>query len=89
MNCVFIWPNNNEWVGCGFTTIICGFTDNKGVVYQWVHLFKSRRTKSHDEERSSKPSVVSNELYQKIYEKVHENQQFTISELSEQCSQIY
>lgn len=34
-------------------------------------------------EKSNRPSVVSDELVQKIYEKVHENQWFTISELSE------
>ena len=42
----------------------------------------------HDEERSGKPSIVSDKLVQKIDEKVRENWRFTMSELSEQFTQI-
>ena len=48
-------------------------------MHQWLHLFKSGRPNIHDEDRSGWPSVVSDELIQKIDEKVCENQRFTIS----------
>ena len=51
-------------------------------------LFKSGRTNIHDEERSGRPSIVSDELVQKIYGKVRENRRFSISELYEQFAQI-
>lgn len=61
---------------------------SEGVVRQWVRFFKSGRTNIHDEERSGRPSVVSNDLVKKVDEKVRENRRFTISELSEQFPQI-
>lgn len=61
---------------------------SEAVVRQWVRLFKNRRTNIHDEEKSGRPSVVSDEFVQKIYERVHENRWFTISVLSEQFVQI-
>ena len=61
---------------------------SEGVVCQWIRLFKSGRIDIHDEERSARPSEVSDELVKKIEENVRENQQFTISELYKQFVQI-
>lgn len=39
---------------------------------QWINFLKIGRTNIHDEE-SSTPSVVSDEIFHKIDEKVYEN----------------
>ncbi|KAG8226287.1 hypothetical protein J437_LFUL002726 [Ladona fulva] len=61
---------------------------SEGVVREWVRLFKSGRENIHDEERSGRPSLVTDELVQKIDGKVRENRRFTISELSDEFPQI-
>jgi hypothetical protein len=45
-------------------------------------MFKDGRTNVHDEERSGRPSVVSNDLVQSVDKKVCEIRHFTISERS-------
>jgi len=35
---------------------------SEGVVYEWVYLFKSGQTNIHDEERSDRPLMVTDEL---------------------------
>ncbi|KAG8222726.1 hypothetical protein J437_LFUL008121 [Ladona fulva] len=57
---------------------------SEGVVHEWVRLFKSGRENIHDEERSGRPSLVTDELIQKIDGKVPENRRFTILELSDE-----
>ena len=42
---------------------------SEGVVHQWIRLFKNGRTNIHNEERSGRPYVVSDELIQKIMKK--------------------
>lgn len=42
-------------------------------------MFNQGRTSVHDEERSGRPSVVTDELKASVNEKVQENQRFTIS----------
>jgi [histone H3]-lysine36 N-dimethyltransferase SETMAR len=59
-----------------------------GVVREWVRAFKSGRTNVHDEERSGRPSVVTDDLVGKIDEKIRDNRRFTISQLSEEFPQI-
>lgn len=61
---------------------------SEGVVRRWVRVFKSGRTNIHDEGRSGRPSVVTDELVQRIDEKIRENRGLSISELSEQFPQI-
>lgn len=61
---------------------------SEGVVREWVRSFKGGRTNIHDEDRSGRPSVVTNELVQKIDGKVRDNRRFTISELSDEFPQI-
>lgn len=52
-----------------------------------VRVFKDR-TNVHNEERSGRPSLISDELLQKINEKVKENRRFMISSLSCEFPQL-
>jgi len=61
---------------------------SEGRVRQWCIDFKNGRTNIHNEERSGRPTVVTDELVAKINEKVRENRRFTITELSEHFPQI-
>jgi len=54
---------------------------SEGRVRQWCIVFKNGRTNIHDEERSGRPTIVTDELVAKISEKIHENRLFTITEL--------
>ncbi|GFT87462.1 hypothetical protein TNCV_641711 [Trichonephila clavipes] len=44
--------------------------------------FKDGRTNVHDEERSGRPSVITDDLMQAVEAKIHENRRFTITTLS-------
>ena len=59
-----------------------------GMVRKWVRAFKDERKKVHDEERSWRPSVISDDLLLKVDEKVKMNRRFTISSLSEEFPQV-
>lgn len=61
---------------------------SEGVVREWVRLFKSGRENVHDEERSGRPSLVTDELVQTVDAKVRENRRFTMAELSTDFPQI-
>ena len=61
---------------------------SEGGVRQWCIMFKNGRTKVHDEERSGRPTFVTDELVVKINEKLHENCRFTITVFSLQFPQI-
>ncbi|GFX91025.1 uncharacterized protein TNCV_2283171 [Trichonephila clavipes] len=54
--------------------------DNK--VRRWVRKFKYGRTNVHDEERSIRPSVITDDLMQAVKTKIRENRRFTITTLS-------
>lgn len=55
---------------------------NESSVRKWCIQFKNGRTNVHDEEKSGRPSIVTDELVAKVDEKVRENRRFTITELS-------
>ncbi|GFX54399.1 histone-lysine N-methyltransferase SETMAR [Trichonephila clavipes] len=59
-----------------------------GMVRKWVRAFKDGRTNIHDEEGSGRPSVITDELIQKVDCKVKENRRFTISSLAEKFPAI-
>ena len=59
-----------------------------GMVRKWARAFKDGRTNVHDEERSGRPSVITDDVVQKVDEKVTENRRFTISSLSEAFPQV-
>jgi transposase len=43
---------------------------SKGTVRQWCRMFKNRRTRVHDEERSGGPSVASDDLVRNVDQKI-------------------
>jgi len=54
-----------------------------------IHGEQSRSsTNIHDEERSARPTIVTDELVAKINEKIHENRRFTIKEFLLEFPQI-
>jgi transposase len=55
---------------------------SEGTVRQWCRMFKDGRPNFHDEERSGRPYVVSDDLVQSVDQKICERRCFTISELS-------
>jgi len=57
-------------------------------VRQWCHLFKEGRTNVHDEERSSRPSVITDDLMEKVNTTIRGNRRFIISELSLKFPQV-
>lgn len=61
---------------------------SEGMVRKWVRAFKDGRSNVHDEERSGRPSLITDELIGKVDEKIQENRRFTISSLSEQFPQV-
>lgn len=54
----------------------------------WCRLFKEGRTNVHDDKRSGRPSVVTDDLVEKVNAKVRENRRFTISEISIQFPEV-
>ncbi|GBO05837.1 hypothetical protein AVEN_141793-1 [Araneus ventricosus] len=60
----------------------------EGMVRKWVRVFKDDHTSEHDEERSERPSVITEDLVQKVYGKVRENRRVTISYLSNELPQV-
>ncbi|KAG8247473.1 hypothetical protein J6590_060629 [Homalodisca vitripennis] len=53
------------------------------MVRKWVRAFKDGRTNVHDEEQSGRPSVITDDLIQKVDNKVKENRRFKISSLAD------
>ncbi|GBO20996.1 hypothetical protein AVEN_90863-1 [Araneus ventricosus] len=43
---------------------------SEGMVRKWVRAYKDGRTNVHDEERSGRPSVINEDLVQKVDGKV-------------------
>ncbi|KAL4104946.1 hypothetical protein QTP88_020222 [Uroleucon formosanum] len=55
---------------------------NESSVRKWCIQFKNGRTNVHDEEKSGRPSIGTDDLVAKVDEKIRENRRFTITELS-------
>lgn len=58
------------------------------MVRRWVRQFKEGRDTVHDEERSGRPSVVSDDLVCSVEEKIKENRKFTITDLAHEFPQV-
>ncbi|GFW44767.1 histone-lysine N-methyltransferase SETMAR [Trichonephila clavipes] len=58
------------------------------MVRRWVRQFNEGRSEVHDEERSGRPSLITEELVHAIDEKIKENRKFTISALAMEFPQI-
>ncbi|GFW96597.1 HTH_48 domain-containing protein [Trichonephila clavipes] len=52
---------------------------NESSIRKWCIQFKNGRTNVHDEEKSGRPSTVTDELVTKVNEKIPENRRFTIT----------
>ncbi|GFS54198.1 HTH_48 domain-containing protein [Trichonephila clavipes] len=48
-------------------------------VHKWVRAFKDGRENVHDEPRSGRSSVITDDLVNAVDEKIREDRQFTIS----------
>ena len=59
-----------------------------GMVRKWIIAFKEGRKNVHDEERSGRTSVISDDLLQKVDEKVKMNRSFVIFSLSEEFPRV-
>ena len=80
MKAVEIYRNICEVYGQNITS--------NGTVRKWVRAFKDGQKNVHDEERSGQPSMIRDDLLQKVNEKVKMNRSFTISSLSEEFPQV-
>ena len=58
-------------------------------VRKWCTMIRNWRTDVHDSERSGRPSVIRDSLMQKLNGIIRENRHFTISEVYEQCPEVY
>lgn len=61
---------------------------NDGNVRKWCRLFNEGRTNIHDDERSGRPTVKSEDLVQKVDDEIRQNRRFTIDELHEKFQQV-
>jgi hypothetical protein len=61
---------------------------SEGTARQWCRMFKDGRKNIQDEERSGRPSIVSDDLVQSFDRKNCERRRFTTSELSCEFPQI-
>jgi hypothetical protein len=59
-----------------------------GLVRKWIRKFNEGRDNMHDEPRSGRPSVVSDDLVRAVETKFYEDRRFTISSLSLHFQQI-
>lgn len=57
-------------------------------VKKWCVIVRAGRTNVHDEKRSGRPSVVTDDIVDQIHRKVRENRRFTITDLSQLFPQI-
>ncbi|GFU21283.1 HTH_48 domain-containing protein [Trichonephila clavipes] len=54
---------------------------NESSIQKWCVQFKNGRTNVRDEEKSGRPSIVTDELVTKVDEDIRENRRFTVMEL--------
>ena len=60
---------------------VCGIVMNRQNVTKWYREFSEGRTDVHDEQRSSRPSLISDVLLQEIEGEIRANRRVTIGEL--------
>ena len=61
---------------------------SSSMVRRWVRLFNEGRENVHDDPRSGRSSVVSEDLVRAVEHKIGENRRFTITSLSLHFPQI-
>uniref|UniRef100_A0A8D8R8P0 Histone-lysine N-methyltransferase SETMAR n=1 Tax=Cacopsylla melanoneura TaxID=428564 RepID=A0A8D8R8P0_9HEMI len=55
---------------------------NRTNVYKWCREFKNGRTSVHDDQRSGRPSIVTDELVEQIENALRDDRRLTLDELS-------
>ncbi|GBM06346.1 hypothetical protein AVEN_121386-1 [Araneus ventricosus] len=60
----------------------------EGKVRKWVRDFKAGRDNVHDDFRSDRPSVITNDMVASVEAKILENRRFTISTLSNDFPEV-
>jgi len=75
-------------IHCQLCDIYGEHTMSSSMVRRWVWLFNEGRKSVHDDMRSSRLSVVNEDLVRAVEEKIRENRWFTISSLSLHFPQI-
>src|SRR5215469_10557839 len=60
---------------------VYGNVMNRQNVTKWCREFSEGRTEVHDEQRSDRPSLISDDLLQGIEEEIRANRRVTIREL--------
>ena len=60
----------------------------KQMVRRWCRQFIAGQQHVHDEERSGRPSIITDDLVKLVPERIMENRRFTITELSSHFLQI-
>ncbi|GBM00655.1 hypothetical protein AVEN_118006-1 [Araneus ventricosus] len=61
---------------------------SEGMVRKWIRAFKDGHKKVHNEHRSGRTSVITDDLMQKVDKKVLENRCFTISSSSNEFHKV-
>ncbi|KAJ4431876.1 hypothetical protein ANN_20482 [Periplaneta americana] len=61
---------------------------SKQMVRCWCRQFSAGRQNVHDEERSGRPTIITDDLVELVWERIMENRRFTITELSSQFPQM-
>lgn len=61
---------------------------NRTSVYKWCREFKNGRTSVHDDQRSGRPSIVTDEIVEKIENALRDDRRVTVDELSAMFPQI-
>jgi len=61
---------------------------NRQNVTKWVRQFKEERTNVLDEERSGRPSLVTEEFLEKVDSFVRSDRHLTLKELHQMCSEV-
>ncbi|GBL79693.1 hypothetical protein AVEN_18226-1 [Araneus ventricosus] len=60
----------------------------EGKVRKWVRDFKASRDNVHDDSRSGRPSVITDDMVASVEAKILENRRFTISTLSNDFPEV-
>jgi hypothetical protein len=61
---------------------------NESSVRKWCRMFNEGRTNVHDEERSGRPSLITEDLKKQIDEQIRQDRRSTLDELYEKFPQI-
>ncbi|KAG5320383.1 GVQW3 protein, partial [Pseudoatta argentina] len=61
---------------------------NRTSVFKWCREFKNGRTSVHDDQRSGRPSILTDDIVEKIENALRDDRRLTVNELSAMFPQI-